>query len=328
MRRRNFLAALGALSGTRPLTVRAQHRPNLKIGYLGSDSPDLYADRLRAFHEGLNETGYAEGRNLGIEYRWAEGDNGRFPALAADLVRLPVAVIAAPGSTPAALAAKAATTTIPIVFAVGADPVQLGLVASLSRPGGNVTGAASLNVEIGRKRLNLLKDLVPDVANFGLLINPSSHALAEIQSEDAKAAATNLGLHLSILSASNEAELNSAFSGMRAHNIGAVVITNDAFFISESRLLAALATRYSIPAIHQSREFAAAGGLVSYGGSVLEAHRLAGVYVARILGGARPADLPVAQSAKIEMTLNLATAKVLGLRVPPPIIAGADEVID
>ena len=328
MHRREFLAVLGNLVGAWPLTAYAQHRLNLNIGYLGSESPDLFASRLHAFHKGLNETGYAEGRNVGIEYRWAEGDNGRFSALAADLVRLQVTVIAAPGSTPAALAAKAATTTIPIVFAVGADPVQLGLVASLSRPGANVTGAASLNVEIGRKRVYLLQSLVPNAKSIGLLINPSNPILAKIQSEDAHAAAQDLGMQLSMIPASNEAELNASFSKLSSIGISALLISNDAFFISESRQLAALATRYGIPAIHQSREFAVAGGLVSYGGSVLEAHQQAGSYVGRILNGTKPADLPIAQSTRVEMVLNLTAAKMLGLRVSPSIITGADEVIE
>lgn len=328
MHRRAFLAALGTLAGSWSGAARAQHQAGLSIGYLGSESPDLFASRLRAFHKGLNEAGYAEGHNIRIEYRWADGVSGRFPSLVADLIRLQVAVIATPGSTPAALASKAATTTIPIVFAVGADPVQLGLVASLSHPGANVTGAASLNVEIGRKRFYVLKSLVPNTKIIGLLVNPDNPSLSKTQSEDAQKAAQDLGLQLSIVRAASAAELGTSFSQLSARGADALVITNDSLFISESRQLATLAARYAIPAIHQSREFAVAGGLVSYGGSVLEAHQQAGVYVGRILNGAKPADLPIAQSTRVEMVLNLNAAKMLRLNVPPSVVASADEVVE
>jgi putative ABC transport system substrate-binding protein len=326
MRRRDFLVLVGGAA--MPLRARAEQAARPVIGYLGSETPDLFANRLHAFREGLRESGHVEGRDAEIAFRWAQGRNDRFPALAADLVRLQVAVIAAPGSTPAALAAKAATATIPIVFAVGADPVQLGLVSSLSRPGGNVTGATSLNTEIGPKRLQLALELVPSTKIIGLLVNPTNPALAAAQASDAQAAARNLGLQVRVLHASGEPDFDPAFASMGSLGAGALVIGNDAFFISQTQRLAALAVRYAVPTIHQSREFAIAGGLISYGGSLLEAHRQAGVYVSRILDGARAADLPIAQSTKVEMVINVMASKALGLTIPPTLLARADEVIE
>jgi putative ABC transport system substrate-binding protein len=326
MKRREFMAWVAGAA--MPMRALAEQVARPVIGYLGSETPDLFANRLHAFREGLRESGRVEGRDAEIAFRWAQGHNERFPDLAADLVRLQVTVIAAPGSTPAALAAKAASATIPVVFAVGADPVQLGLVTSLSRPGGNVTGATSLNVEIGPKRLQLLRELIPSAGTLGLLINPTNPALAEAQSNDAQAAARNFGVQVHVLHASSEPDFDPVFARIRSLGAGALVIGNDAFFISQSRRLAALAARYAVPTIHQSREFAIAGGLISYGGSVLEAHRQAGVYVGRILNGARVADLPVAQSTAVEMVVNLRAAKALGLEIPRSILAGADEVIE
>lgn len=311
-----------------PLRALAQQIARPVIGYLGGETPDLFANRLHAFREGLRESGRVEGRDADIAFRWAEGHNERFPDLAADLVRRQVTVLAAPGSTPAALAAKAASATIPIVFAVGADPVQLGLVASLSQPGGNVTGATSLNVEMGPKRLQFLRELIPRAGTIGLLVNATNPALAEAQSNDAQAVARSLGLEVHVLYASREPDFDPVFARMRSVGASALVIGNDALFISQSRRLAALAARYAVPTIHQSREFAIAGGLISYGGSVLEAHRLAGAYAGRILNGARAADLPVAQSTAVEMVVNLTAAKRLGLEIPPSILARADEVIE
>jgi putative tryptophan/tyrosine transport system substrate-binding protein len=326
MKRREFIALLGGAAAW-PLSARAE--PAMPtIGYIGSETPELFADRLDAFRQGLAAAGYEEGRNVRIEFRWAEGRNDRFPALAADLVSRQVALIAAPGSTPAALAAKEATATIPIVFAIGGDPVSLDLVASLSRPGGNVTGATSLNVEVGPKRLELLQELVPGARIVGLLVNPTNPKLAEAQSRDGEAAARSYGVQIHVLRASSESEFEPDFAALAPLGAGALVIGNDALFLSESRRLATLAIRYAMPTIHQSRAFAAAGGLASYGGSVAEAHRNAGVSAGRILKGERPADLPVVQSTKIELTVNLRAAKALGLAVPELLLARADEVIE
>ena len=326
MKRREFIALLGGAAAW-PLSARAE--PAMPtIGYIGSETPELFADRLDAFRQGLAAAGYEEGRNVRIEFRWAEGRNDQFPALAADLVSRQVALIAAPGSTPAALAAKEATATIPIVFAIGGDPVSLDLVASLSRPRGNVTGATSLNVEVGPKRLELLQELVPGARIVGLLVNPTNPKLADAQSRDGEAAARSYGVQIHVLRASSESEFEPDFAALAPLGAGALVIGNDALFLSESRRLATLAIRYAMPTIHQSRAFAAAGGLASYGGSVAEAHRNAGVYAGRILKGERPADLPVVQSTKIELTVNLRAAKALGLAVPELLLARADEVIE
>jgi putative ABC transport system substrate-binding protein len=326
MKRREFIALLGGAAAW-PLSARAE--PAMPtIGYIGSETPEMFADRLDAFRQGLAAAGYDEGRNVRIEFRWAEGRNDRFPALAADLVSRQVALIAAPGSTPAALAAKEATATIPIVFAIGGDPVSLDLVASLSRPRGNVTGATSLNVEVGPKRLELLQELVPGARIVGLLVNPTNPKLAEAQSRDGEAAARSYGVQIHVLRARSESEFEPDFAALAPLGAGALMIGNDALFLSESRRLATLAIRYAIPTIHQSRAFAAAGGLASYGGSVAEAHRNAGVYAGRILKGERPADLPVVQSTKIELTVNLRAAKALGLAVPELLLARADEVIE
>ena len=326
MKRREFIALLGGAAAW-PLSARAE--PAMPtIGYIGSETPELFADRLDAFRQGLAAAGYEEGRNVRIEFRWAEGRNDQFPALAADLVSRQVTLIAAPGSTPAALAAKEATATIPIVFAIGSDPVSLDLVASLSRPRGNVTGATSLNVEVGPKRLELLQELVPGARIVGLLVNPTNPKLADAQSRDGEAAARSYGVQIHVLRASSESEFEPDFAALAPLGAGALVIGNDALFLSESRRLATLAIRYAMPTIHQSRAFAAAGGLASYGGSVAEAHRNAGVYAGRILKGERPADLPVVQSTKIELTVNLRAAKALGLAVPELLLARADEVIE
>jgi ABC-type uncharacterized transport system substrate-binding protein len=326
MKRREFISLLGGAAAW-PLSARAE--PAIPtIGYIGSETPELFADRLDAFRQGLAAAGYEEGRNVRIEFRWAEGRNERFPALAADLVSRQVALIAAPGSTPAALAAKEATTTIPVVFAIGGDPVSLELVASLSRPRGNVTGATSLNVEVGPKRLEVLQELVPGARIVGLLVNPTNPKLADAQSREGEAAARVYGVQIHVLRARSESEFEPDFAALAPLGAGALVISNDALFLSESRRLATLAIRYAMPAIHQSRAFAAAGGLASYGGSVAEAHRNAGVYAGRILKGERPADLPVVQSTRFEFVINLQTARALGIEVPPAILSIADEVIE
>ena len=272
---------------------------------------------MRAFHQGLSETGYVEGRNVVIEYRWAAGQNDRLPALAAELVGDRINVIVAPGSTPAALAAKAATTTIPIVFYVGGDPVELGLIASLRRPGGNLTGVTTLASEVGPKRLQLLRELLPTATNIGALVNPTSSALGERFLRDLQAAAPGLGLQLHIRQASTERELDAAFATLAQLRAAGLVIANNSFFSVRLEQLASLASRHALPTVFQFREFTAAGGLMSYGAGFMEAFRQVGVYTGRILKGEKPADLPAQQATKAELVINLKTAKALGITVPP-----------
>jgi putative tryptophan/tyrosine transport system substrate-binding protein len=326
MKRREFITLLGGAVMAWPLSATAQQPGMPVVGYLGPGSPDTSAITRAAFHKGLSEAGFVEGRNVAIEYGWAEAHYDRFPALAADLVRHQVGVIVASG-LPAALAAKAATTTIPIVFAFGNDPVQLGLVASLNRPGGNVTGATVLAEELGPKRVELLHELVPAVTVMALLINPTNPG-SEPLSKDAQATASTLGLQLHVLHATSERDFDMVFSTLSQLRAGALMIGTDAFFNSRNEQLAALALRHALPAIWNNREFTAAGGLMSYGASVLDSNRLAGVYAGRILKGEKPADLPVQQSTKIEMFINLKTAKALGITVPLALLTRADEVIE
>ena len=328
MQRREFIKLVGGAAAAWPLSARAQHPAMPVIGFLGGASPDLYAKPLRAFHQGLSETGYVEGRNVTIEYRWADGQNDRLAALAADLVRRQVKVIAAPGSTPAALAAKAATATIPIIFQVGVDPIAAGLVASLARPGGNVTGVTNINTELAPKRLELLRELIPTANIIALLVNPTSPFIAESISKDLQSAARALGLQLHILNASTERDFDTVFANLAQLRADALVIAPDAMFISRSEQLGALTLRHAVPAITQFREFAAAGGLMSYGGSSSEPTRLVGVYTGRALKGEKPTDLPVVQATKVELVINLKTAKALGLNVPNTLIGRADEVIE
>jgi ABC-type uncharacterized transport system substrate-binding protein len=327
VRRREFITILSSAATAWPLAARAQ--PTLPvIGYLSSESLDAAAGRLNSFREGLSESGYVEGKDVTIEYRWAEGRNNRLPALATDLVRRQVAMIVTIGSTPAALAAKAATTTIPIVFQVGSDPVEVGLVASLQRPGGNLTGVTNLNSELGPKRLELLRQIVPTASAVGLLVNPTSPNLAESSSKDMQAVTRSLGLQLHVLHASAETDFEMVFSAFRQLRVDALVISRDAFFIGRSEQLGALTVKHAIPAIALYREFAIGGGLKTYGGSAQDADRRAGIYAGRVLRGERPANLPVQQTTKVELVINLRTAKALNVTVPLALLGRADEVIE
>jgi putative ABC transport system substrate-binding protein len=326
MKRRDFLRLIGGAAAAWPLAAPAQ-QPLPRIGFLSSGSATLFADRVRAFQGGLGQAGFMEGRNAAIEYRWAEGDLDRLPALAADLVRRNVNVIATSGGIPATLAAKAATTTIPIVFQVGVDPVELGLVASLNRPGANLTGVTVVATELTPKTLELLHDVVPAATIAAALINPNSPSY-ELDSKALPAAAQALGLELHILHATNERDFVAVFEQLAKLHAGALVIAADSYFTSQAGQLATLTIRHGVPAIYAFREFVAAGGLLSYGGSNTEAHRQVGLYVGRVLKGEKPADLPIMQPTKFELAINLRTAKALGLTIPPMWLARADEVIE
>jgi putative ABC transport system substrate-binding protein len=327
MRRREFITFLGGATVASSIGARAQQALPV-IGFLGYQSAELIPpNRIRSFRQGLAEAGIVEGRDATIEYRWAEFQTERLPKLAGELVSRGINVLAAPGNTPAALAAKATTTTIPIVFFVGSDPVQLGLVASLNRPGGNITGVTNLTVEVGPKRLQLLHELMPTAAVFALIVNPTT-PLAQIESRDLLEAAHVLGLELHVLQATGESDFDEVFSRLVQLQAAAVLIATDGLFTSRSERLAMLALHYAIPAISSNLEFAAAGGLMSYGSSVTDPFRLVGVYTGRILKGENPSDMPVQQSTKIELAINLKTAKTLGLTVPPALLARADEVIE
>ena len=328
MRRREFITLLGGAAATAwPLTARAQQAAIPVIGFVNPASPQSYARPLSAFLKGLDETGYVDGHNVAIEYRWAEGHYDRLPALAADLVHRQVAVIAAT-ATAAALAVKATNTTIPIVFETGDDPIRLGLVVSLSRPGGNITGITQTNVEVAPKRLQLLHELIPTANVMALLVNPTDGPLAEITTKEMQAAAHTLGLELQVLNASTERDIDDAFAKLIQLRAGGLVIGGGPFLISRSGQLAALAARHAVPAIFQYREFAVAGGLLSYGSDITDSYRLTGVYTGRILKGEKPSDLPVQQATKVEMIINLKTAKALGINVPNTLIGRADEVIE
>jgi putative ABC transport system substrate-binding protein len=326
MRRRAFITLLGAAAAARPLAARAQQPAIPVIGFLNPASPDLIADRVRAFHQGLGETGHIDGRDVEVDHRWADGQDDRMPTLAAELVRRRVSVIAAT-SGPSAQAAKAATATIPIVFNVGVDPVETGLVASLNRPGGNLTGVTSLGVEVGPKRLELLHELVPQANVIALLMNPIRPNTAA-ESKEMQAAAAALGLQLHILHASSERDFGAAFANLLQVGAGALMIGPDSFLNSRNDALAALTLRHRVPTIFQYRDFPAAGGLMSYGGSLTENYRMVGVYAGRILNGEKPGDLPVQQATKVELIINLKTAKALGLTVPLSLLGRADEVIE
>jgi putative tryptophan/tyrosine transport system substrate-binding protein len=326
MRRREFICLVsGAVLW--PLASHAQQRTMPAIGFLGGNSPSVYKTRLQAFHAGLKEAGYTENENVTIEYRWAEDQNNRLSGLAAELVRRQVAVLVAAGGTPSAMAAKAATATIPIVFAVATNPIELGLVASLNRPGGNLTGVANLNLEMGPKRLEVLRELLPGVTVIAILVNPTNGA-GEAFIRVLRPAAQALGVQLRILDASTDRDLEKAFTAL-GHMPGApLVIGPDNFFNSRSKQIAELSARYGVPTAYQYRPFAVAGGLLSYGSDETEYYRLVGIYTGKILDGAKPADLPVVQSTKAELIINLKTAKALGISVPQSLLGRADEVIE
>jgi putative ABC transport system substrate-binding protein len=325
MRRRDFINGIVGSAFAWPLAARAQQSKMPVIGFLSSTSAKSQAQRVIPFRQGLREAGFSEGENVQIAFRWAEDHYDRLPALAADLVSRQVAVIAA--DSPAAVAAKAATATVPIVFNSGADPIQLGLVDSLSRPGGNLTGVTTWNAEVAPKRLELLHELVPAATNIAGVINPTSPS-AEIVSRDLQMAAGTLGLKLDLLHASAERDFDAIFATLPRLGAGGLIIAPDPFFNTQSERIAALTVRHAIPAIYQYRAFAAAGGLVSFGGSLSESYRLVGTYAGRILKCEKPADLPVQQAMKVELINNLKTAKALGLTVPPALLARADEVIE
>jgi putative ABC transport system substrate-binding protein len=327
MRRREFITLLGGTAVAWPLAARAQQLAMPVIGFLNSESPDLFAYLVRAFRQGLSQSSYVEGSNVAIEYRWADGQYDRLPALVADLIQRQATVLAVNSPAPV-MAAKAATKTIPIVFATGYDPVAAGLVASLNRPGGNLTGVTTLNVEVGPKRVELLHELVPTATSIALLVNPAAGPIHETISADLQAAARKLRLQFHLLHASAVRDFDTVFSTLAQLRAGGLVIGSDPFFNSQSEQLAALAIRHAVPAMYQYREFAAAGGLVSYGGSLTDMYRQVGAYTGRILKGEKPADLPVQQSTKVELILNLKTARALGLTVPLPLLGRADEVIE
>ena len=326
MRRREFISLFGGAAAW-PLAARAQQPAVPVIGYLNSASPEVDAARLTGLRRGLNQSGYVEGRNLVIEYRWAGNQADRLPALAADLVQLRVAVIVTPGLV-ATLAAKAATTSIPIVFLVGNDPVQLGLVASLNRPGGNLTGFNVLLGELGAKGLALLHELMPGIATIGFLGNPNNPAVFELMTRDVLAAAPVIGVKVRTLKAATDREIDVAFVSVVQERTGALLVGNDLFFNSRIEQLVALAARHAIPTMYPVREFVVAGGLISYGGSLTENYRQVGLHTGRILKGEKPADLPVQQETKLELTINRKTANALGLQIPDKLLALADEVIE
>ena len=328
MRRREFISLLGGAAAAWPLAARAQQAAMPSIGFLGGATPELYVDRLTAFRRGLQEAGYVEGQNVQVEYLWAESHNDRLPGLAAELARRQVAVIVAGGGTPSALAAKAATPTIPIVFAVAVDPVQIGLVASLNRPGGNLTGVTNMNVYVGPKRLELLREVLPSASVIAVLVNPTNPDLTEPFLRDLEAGAQTLGLKLDVLHASADRDFDSVFATLAQRRASALIISPDQFLYSRLEQLARQTLNHKMPAVSQNRQFAMAGGLMCYGISETEYYRPIGIYTGRILRGEKPADLPVQQATKVELIINLKTAKALGITMPISLLGRADEVIE
>jgi putative tryptophan/tyrosine transport system substrate-binding protein len=327
MRRREFITALGGMTVAWSVVTRAQ-QPMKKIGFLSVSSPGPHAPFVTAFNEGLKEVGFIEGQNLAIEYSWAEGNFDRLPALAADLIHNKVDVIAAMSGDVSIRAAIRASSTIPVVFITGSDPVQTGLVASLARPGGNLTGFSMIATELMAKRFELLSELVPQIRTIALLINPKYHSATEGTIPLAQQAATVKGVRLHILKATDEDEFEPAFAALAHLKVDALIVGTDPFFTSRRERIVALASRYSVPAIYEWQEFATAGGLISYGASLTSLYREAGVYVGKVLKGAKPADLPIQQPTKFELVVNLNAAKALGLTVPPILITAADKVIE
>ena len=327
MRRREFIKVIAGSAAAWPFAARAQQPAMPVVGFLNAASAEGYTKFVGEFRRGLNSMGFVEGQNVVVEYRWAEGHYDRLPDLAADLIRRQVAVIAAT-STPAALAAKKATATIPVVFTTGGDPVEMGLVTNIARPGGNVTGATQITMELGQKRVELLHQLIPKATVLAIAVNPNNRAVAEVQIRDAQDGMRALGLKLEIVQARNEEEFDKAIAGLPQRAGGLVIAGGDSFFLSESAKLAEITVRHKVPAIFHGREFAAAGGLLSYGASVVASYLLAGVYTGRILRGERPGDLPVQRSSKLEIYINLNTAKALGVTIPQGLMIAADEVFE
>jgi putative ABC transport system substrate-binding protein len=327
VKRREFIALLVGTAMIDPLAARAQQAAMPVIGFLHSGSPEPNVKRLAAFRRGLAEEGFVEGRNVAIEYRWAAGQNDKLPGLAADLIKQNVSLLATPGSSPATVAAKAATATIPIVFAIGSDPVALGLVASINHPGGNLTGITSLNAELAAKRFGVMRDLVPQGAHYFTLVNPTSF-LTEPFIKELRMAAASLGIQFEILRASTDAEIEAAFANLPRQSGNVLVFPPDSFFYIRRERIAALALQHAVPAIFDVRDYVDAGGLVSYGTDFLNVMQLAGNYCGRILKGAKPADLPVQQTAKFELVINSRTAKMLGIEVPPKLLFTADDVVE
>lgn len=324
MRRRDFIALVG---GALACMAPAQAQTVPIIGYLGSETPERYASRLAAFRGGLAEAGYTEGRNVAIEFRWAEGQYSRLPALAKDLANRQVNLIVAAGGAEVALAAKSATTIIPIVFEMGGDPIVLGVVDSMSRPGGNLTGVSSLSVEVSRKRLEFMHEVRPDTKLFAVAINPTSPT-SETQLKNLRTAAEALGLELIVLKTSSEQEFDGMFTAVHEARAGGLVFSSDPYFAYRSQQLAVIAARHAVPAMTQSRDFPLAGGLMSYGGDFSQSHRHTGMYAGRILKGEKPSDLPVQRVTKVELFINLKAANALGISFPPSLLSSADEVIE
>ena len=328
MRRREFITLIGGAAAGWPLTASAQQLAPPVIGFLHAGAPDVNANNVRAFRKGLGEAGYVEGRNVSIEFRWAYGDLARYKELAAELVQRQVAIIVTPLGTTAALAAKAATTTIPIVFSSGTDPVQAGLVLSLSRPGGNLTGVNYMQSELDAKRLGLLHEMVPLASRFALLVNPTNSVAAESTTKDVGTAAAARGRQVDVVKAATARDIETAFGKIIQNRADALIIAPDPLFFDRIVLIVTLAVRHALPAIYGPREFVEAGGLMSYGASNLERYRQIGIYAGRILKGEKPADMPVIQPTKFELVLNLPTARMIGVAVPPSLLAQADEVIE